>query len=126
MTYTNIAQSSAWYAAKLAGTRYQIEDLLRRLKGFGCRNAIKPLLFGKFLRLLDDVAAQKHDEIRLIEQIEAIECRHQALRKNRCLRVAKKPDATLPNVVVNDVDASGYGMLKLVVMWHIFATSNKP
>ena len=91
MAAISLKESSqlSWLKAKLAYKRNSIADLLRSLSGLGSMRALKPVLFGKFVQILDEVATAKTAENGLLARIETIERKHKHLRKNKGLKLAK-------------------------------------
>lgn len=56
-----------------------------RLTDLGTVQAMTPRIFHKFLRMLDQIAAEKEKELHIIAEIEAVEQRHNYYRKNKQL-----------------------------------------
>jgi hypothetical protein len=79
----------AWLGASLDNQRRKIGQLLNRLTRLGPREAMRPAVLGKFLRMLEQVAMAQEKEMRLLSQIETIEQKHRFMRKGNKLRKAK-------------------------------------
>ena len=111
----------SWLGAALAAQRNNLVALLLRIKGLvvsgGCT-----MLHGKFLKLMQQVAADQTKELDLIHEIEAVEKRHQILRKMRKLRVASpvKTKETQPLAEPEPIPPR-QGLLKLLVLFYLFS-----
>src|ERR1700744_2537547 len=97
MSAANQSSRLAWLAAALSEQRHKISCLLGRIADLGGIHGMKPKAFTKFLRMLDQVAADKDEEVRIISEIDAIERKH---RLNRNLGFVKHVGAD------NDAPAS--------------------
>jgi hypothetical protein len=81
------------YLAKLVDswgqTSRKIEQKKAQLSVFGAPEGIKPSLFGKFRKLLDQIALFANKERDIISEINAVEQKHRALRKRKLLKRAE-------------------------------------
>ena len=113
----------AWLSARLGLQRGKIADLLRWMRGLGTPGAMKPVVFAKFLRLLDQVASAREEEMLVLSQIETIERRHRFRREHHQLMAAEAvpeegTDYPLPQTP--DPREQGNGLLWLGVFWYLF------
>lgn len=76
------ARQIGWLSASLSTQTHKIRQLLGRIADLGVAQAMKPAMFSKFLNLMDQVAAAKDEEIRILSSIEAVEQKHRFRRKN--------------------------------------------
>ncbi len=81
-----------WLLARLSSQRIRISGLLRRLCNL-TPGMMKPAVFSKFIKLVDQIAVAKEHENTIICRIEAIEARHRFQRKRKMLR---HPSLDLP------------------------------
>jgi hypothetical protein len=77
-----------WLHAALAAQRSNVSHFLLRLKGIASRVGENLSLNKKFMRLMDQVAADRDKELDIINKIEALEKRHHQLKKLNLLRRA--------------------------------------
>jgi hypothetical protein len=119
------AESSrlAWLMAALGGHRDRIAGLLCRLRGIGAREAMNPSLFKKFLHMLDQVAFAREKEVRILNQIEAIEEKHRFRREHHQLEsAADEPKETLQleEAEKSMAEHPRQKLLWLLAFWHLF------
>jgi hypothetical protein len=85
MNMQNDAESFGWLKATLAAQRIGMHQLLSRL-----RQSVKtegaPSIDKKFARLMDQVANEQKKEVSILNQIEAIERKHKALKQENLLQ----------------------------------------
>ena len=114
----------AWLMARLANRRNHLIDLVRRLTGMGSPGAMKPSLFAKFTRMLEDVAASAREEMSLLKQIEDIEQKHRFLRKHKRLKCAVPKSKIPANANCEEAKhepKSGFmRLLWLIILWYLF------
>jgi len=79
-----------WLSVTLEAQRNNLAVFLQRLKGVAAHVKGSLSLNKKFMRLMNQVADEREKEIGIINEIEAIENRHHALRKLHMLRQADK------------------------------------
>ena len=75
-----------WLATALTTQRNTIADILSRLRHFGTHGGSAPALRPKFMRLLTQVAVHREKENDILDEIEAMERRHQELKRGKRLR----------------------------------------
>ncbi len=85
-----------WLSASLSTQKQRVVNLLRRVADLGIVQAMKPALFGKFIKLMDQVAVIRDEEMRILNEIEAIENKHRFQRKTGRLHHPK------PKAAFND------------------------
>ena len=88
MNKTHIKARLIWLSATLTAQRSILSTLLSRLRGFASSAETSPSLHPKFMRLLTHAAHHKNKEDDILDEIEAMEKRHQALKKRKGLRRA--------------------------------------
>ncbi len=91
MNKTHIKAHLAWLSAALTAQRTILSTILSRLRGFGASAEASPALHPKFMRLLTQAAHHKEKEDNILDEIEAMEKRHQALKIRKELRHAPLP-----------------------------------
>ena len=115
----------AWLSARLANRRNNILDLVQRLSSFGPAAGQNPAIYGKFLRMLDDVAASMHEEVGLIGRIEDIEQRHRLRRTNKQLKQAVPPAKTAVATCLEERKPEPrrpfLTLFDLIILWYLFA-----
>jgi hypothetical protein len=89
----------------------------------GAPGAMNPTIFGKFLRMLDQIAAEREKEIRILNQIEAVEEQHRLCRKHNQLEQGipqpeNKPG--LPPAEEEEAEPPKTGLLWLAAIWYLF------
>src|ERR1700722_5984226 len=89
--YKNDTSRLTWLLAALAAQRDKLANLLCRLTGLGTPGAMNPSIFGKFLRLLEQVAAEREKEMRILDRIENVEKLHRYRREHHQLQDAPAP-----------------------------------
>jgi hypothetical protein len=114
----------AWLGAALTQQRRKIGKLINRMSSMGPSGALKPSVFSKFLGLLEQVAIEQKEEIRLLSQIETIEQKHRFLRKDKKLRRARPAVASsiarwhdYPGVK----KPSNGGLWWYIIVWYLFS-----
>lgn len=80
-----------WLSASLSTQKHKVMKLLSQISDLGGMRADKPILFQKFLNLMDQVATAKDEEVRILSYIDAIEQKHRFRRKEGKLK-NPKPD----------------------------------
>lgn len=78
----------AWFRAALSERKSRIMRLMQRIGDAGFVRALNPAIFLKLTNMLNDVAAEKDQEMRILGEIEAIEQKHRFRRVNGGLRHA--------------------------------------
>jgi hypothetical protein len=113
----------AWLAAALGGQRNRIIDLIRRMTSLGSPGGMNPRIFGKFLRLLDQVASARDREIGILDRIEAIEEQHRFCRKNHMLEHIQSDPRKNPEPDGQDeaeTEQPNNSLLLFLVVWAAF------
>lgn len=96
MSANAAASRISWLSASLSTQKHRIMTLLGRVGDLGVMQAMKPLLFHKFLNLMGQIAAAKDEEMHILSAIEAIEQKHRFDRKEGKLKhPKKKPEGLL-------------------------------
>ena len=88
MKTQNIKARLDWLASALTTQRALIARTLSRLRGFGAQGQANPVLHSKFMRLLTQAAFHRRKEDTILDEIEEMERRHQALTQSKGLRRA--------------------------------------
>jgi hypothetical protein len=83
-----------WLSDALASQRTTISSFLDRLRGIAVRVGDSLSLHTKFMRLMDQVAADREKELGIINEIETIEKRHREMKQMRLLRRADRAEET--------------------------------
>ena len=88
MNENNIKGRLQWLATALTTQRNNLAQVLSRLKSFGAHAGSSPAVYPKFMQLLTQVAIHREKEDSILDEIEAMEKRHQALKMRKGLRRA--------------------------------------
>jgi hypothetical protein len=118
-----------WLMARLTGKRDRISGLLRRLVGMRPADKLKPSLFAKFLRMIDEIAAATQEENCLLGRIEHIEQKHLFFRRDKALKrvTAGVKQAANSNGLADERPKirTSLGVLDLIVLWYVFMRSER-
>jgi len=110
----------AWLMVTLADKRARVAGLLRRLSGMGPAGAVAPKLFGKFLDLLDEVAAATSEETGILSRIEAIEQKHRFMRAHKKLKIAAPRLVMLPAALMPaKAKRSPLELWLFLILWYL-------
>jgi|GEM_PF-2786991 hypothetical protein len=128
-----------WLSAKLSVQRDKLSSFLLRLKGIAVRVTSGLSLNKKFMRLMDQVAADREKEFDIIREIEDVERRHHELRQHNMLqRIAheaeKKRKRSLKkenedyreNEEDKEEDEEGFSLMELLAMLYLFSSQLNP
>lgn len=109
-------------AALLAEKRGRITDLLRRIAELGNPDATKPAIFSKFLRLLEEVAGERGEEVDLMHRIEEVEEKHRFHRAHNRLERAHPGHLPKPDESAFENESDGSKEIKYSKgLWHFLA-----
>ena len=117
-----------WISSALDAQKGKIGRLLLRLKDVGLRAGTGFALHKKFVRLLQQVAIDQEKELDILNEIEAVERRHEELRKKKLLR-AFNPDAPrdAPALMTETPEPKPKrsSLWLLVGLWAVFSSPHK-
>lgn len=115
----------ALLSAALLKQRDRLTVLMHRLTGLGVPGAMKPSVFDKFIRMMDQVAAAKDRETDLLSKIEAVEARHRFQRQCKTLKHPEPESKHLENLLPEPEPSERpkHGWLWFAAIWYLFAHS---
>ena len=125
---TRTAKNSGLFSkltASLAGQRYILADLLRRLTCLGSPASMKSSVFRKFLFTLEQISFEKEKEVEIISRIQAIEEHHRRQRKSKKLKCATdhKSKIKAPKTKIAEYepecDRSGFNWLAIIAYFYM-------
>ena len=113
---------AGWLTEALNHKGNRIAFLLRRLAGLGAPNSMPPALFNKFRILLDQIAIERENEVRILNRIEAVEQQHRYRLANHQLEQAALAhnDNRYDGDLGEHPDRPQLGLLGFLVLWYLF------
>lgn len=128
MNDIRISGRLGWLSSALVTQRNNLSNTLLRLKDAGLRAGTSLNLHRKFMRLLEQVATDRDKELAILNEIEAIEKQHRAMKRSNLLRCVTRKH--MPHAAVVDHPEDGKhehnGLLRLFgIFWLLSSTNNK-
>ena len=111
-----------WLSFTLASQRTSIANILLRLKGIGLRAGTSLALHRKFMRLLEQVAGDREKELGILNEIEAVERRHDEMRQRNLLRCVSSTKIEVPMPTEEcEREPSRFGVWTLFGLLYLFS-----
>jgi len=108
-----------WLTAALGTHKRNLMKLLQRIGDLGSLQGMKPKIFTKFLNLMEQVAHEHDEEVKLISEIEAIERKHRFQRKSGKLKRAAPKDKFAYDAEFDSDPRPRNGWLWAIAFWYL-------
>ncbi|MGB9153726.1 MAG: hypothetical protein WCD70_11660 [Alphaproteobacteria bacterium] len=127
MNASQLSGRLGWLASALAVQRNNLANVLSRLKGFGIYASMSFALRRKFTHLLEQVADDKEKELDILNEIEAVEKHHQAMKQMKLLRRATPKRGPKPVRLVDpdEKKPERNNLLTFIGLLFLFSQNNK-